>query len=307
MPYWLISSRSAENRLLVGKVKICLTCNRTYADQSLNFCLDDGSTLVFSSDPRPTEGVPAPRSTIAAPTEVLHPSSKPSLQSTIHAPAPPPYSAKGPPQSPVKRSNRLGLILGVGLPLMVILVVGLAVGLMRLGKESASKNRSGSNSNTTPIRTPSLAQQSVSPLTKPRSSRNACFASDPAAGSTDRNGHFAWAQKQDAATLKDNLNSKAALLFRCRSMNVDQLSSVFANISVIVPRYVSDANCFGGDRGVVSTKWSDHKGWGTSKGADAMLNNVQFKMAAALKCMDRAQQNDFFADVSVAMARGSSQ
>jgi hypothetical protein len=206
---------------------------------------------------------------------------------------------------------------------MAILVVGLAIGFIRLSKETGSKTRSNSNvanSNTPPTRTPSLPQQSASPIANtnaprgptgggaiPRSSINACFAADPAAGSTDRNGHFGWAQKQDAATLKDNLNTKAALLFRCRSMNVDQLSSVFANISVIVARYVPEAKCFGGDRGVVSTKWSDHKGWGMSKGADAMLNNLQFKMAAALKCLDRPQQNSFFADVSVAMAGGSSQ
>jgi hypothetical protein len=303
-------------------VKVCPTCNRSYADETLNFCLDDGATLASTADPRPTQRVAAPRSTNEAPTEVLYPSSKPSLQSTIRAPPPPPYPAKQPPQTPQKRSNRLGLMLGVGLPLMVILVVGLAIGFIRLSRENGSKNRPGSNvsnSNTPPTRTPN-PQKSVSPSANtntprgptagegiPRSSMNACFASDPAAGSTDRNGHYAWAQKQDAATLKDNLNAKAALLFRCRSMDVDQLSSVFANISVIVARYVPDANCFGGDRGVVNTKWSDHKGWGMSKGANAMLNNLQFKMAAALKCMDRPQQNEFFADVSVAMAGGSSQ
>lgn len=47
-------------------MKICPTCHKTYADQNLNFCLEDGSVLtsgqapdtVFVNQPRPTQGQP---------------------------------------------------------------------------------------------------------------------------------------------------------------------------------------------------------------------------------------------------------
>lgn len=43
-------------------MKICPSCRRTYSDDSLNFCLDDGSVLTFtSSDPQETLVMNAPR------------------------------------------------------------------------------------------------------------------------------------------------------------------------------------------------------------------------------------------------------
>lgn len=45
-------------------MKICTVCNRTYTDESLNFCLDDGGTLTdFGDKAPPTIVMDAPRTT----------------------------------------------------------------------------------------------------------------------------------------------------------------------------------------------------------------------------------------------------
>ncbi|MGI8883244.1 MAG: DUF4190 domain-containing protein [Pyrinomonadaceae bacterium] len=45
-------------------MKICPNCNQTYTDESLNFCLNDGATLVEKdSEPPPTVFMDAPRTT----------------------------------------------------------------------------------------------------------------------------------------------------------------------------------------------------------------------------------------------------
>jgi len=45
-------------------MKICPVCNQKYTDESLNFCLNDGTTLTSSGDePPPTVVMDAPRKT----------------------------------------------------------------------------------------------------------------------------------------------------------------------------------------------------------------------------------------------------
>ena len=68
------------------------TCNRTYPDDNLAFCLMDGSVLSAPYDPAETRAAPR-RSNEPPPTEVISAPAKPaetrgSLQSTIRAPVP---------------------------------------------------------------------------------------------------------------------------------------------------------------------------------------------------------------------------
>jgi TonB family protein len=51
-------------------MKRCPTCNRTYTDESLNFCLADGAFLSAPTDPQPTVASPTARST-ESPTEII--------------------------------------------------------------------------------------------------------------------------------------------------------------------------------------------------------------------------------------------
>jgi hypothetical protein len=60
-------------------MKQCPACSRTFSDDTLVYCLDDGSVLANAYDPGATQRMPSPRSTSPPPTEYL-PLSKPSQQ-----------------------------------------------------------------------------------------------------------------------------------------------------------------------------------------------------------------------------------
>jgi type II secretory pathway pseudopilin PulG len=60
-------------------MKQCPVCSRTFSDDTLVYCLDDGSVLANAYDPGATLRMPSPRSTNPPPTEYL-PLSKPSPQ-----------------------------------------------------------------------------------------------------------------------------------------------------------------------------------------------------------------------------------
>jgi hypothetical protein len=54
-------------------MKSCPQCNRTYADESLTFCLADGALLSAPYDPETTQRIPPPRSANPPLAEILHP------------------------------------------------------------------------------------------------------------------------------------------------------------------------------------------------------------------------------------------
>src|SRR4051812_27403013 len=69
-------------------MKSCPTCQRTYPDDTLAFCLNDGAVLSAPFDPDQTHRIPPPRDTVPAATELLRDKPRAPQQSTIHAPAP---------------------------------------------------------------------------------------------------------------------------------------------------------------------------------------------------------------------------
>ena len=98
-------------------MKRCPTCGHNYSDETLNYCLADGSLLTVPHDPRATLRMPSPQPTMAAPTDMLHPL---------------------PPRSEEARqiSNRWPVIVLIVL-LAVILGVGIIV-LLKLGQKNSS-------------------------------------------------------------------------------------------------------------------------------------------------------------------------
>src|SRR2546425_6852951 len=55
-------------------MKKCSTCNRTYTDDTLRFCLEDGSSLSAVYDPQATQRMPARVGGDSQSTEILsHP------------------------------------------------------------------------------------------------------------------------------------------------------------------------------------------------------------------------------------------
>jgi PAN domain len=132
-------------------MKACPTCNRTYADETLTFCLVDGSVLSAPYDPHQTLRIPPPRSTDPAPTEVLNPPSRPShstplLPSTIQSPQTPPlYTEKQQAQLKEKRSANPWMVFGIAMSLVSIVAVGTLLNLLWFEKDRAADDRSNRN------------------------------------------------------------------------------------------------------------------------------------------------------------------
>ena len=138
-------------------MKRCPTCNRTYADLSLNFCLDDGTPL--ASDAAPTTDLnetvryPPPRDTSEPPpTEIYRPTSPtptplPSVTPPPPPPPPQPQWSPTPPAPPRKKSNAIWWILG-GFAAVVVIGVGLIVMIIALASMGSGSNTNIGNTNT---------------------------------------------------------------------------------------------------------------------------------------------------------------
>ena len=114
-------------------MKRCPQCNRTYTDDGLSFCLDDGSPLTIAGGPPPsgasaTVQYPQPRETSPQPTIAYNP--------VPAAPPPPPVAAPPPawtPMPPLQTQKRsvwpwlLGggavvLLMGIGVVVLIVAV-----------------------------------------------------------------------------------------------------------------------------------------------------------------------------------------
>src|SRR6266404_823371 len=136
-------------------MKRCPSCNRTYTDLSLNFCLEDGTPLLNdappASDPNATVRYPSPRDTAEPPPTELY---RPETPLVSHVPPPrspqlhppPPQWAPVPPVQPAKKSNAIWWILG-GLAVVAVIGVGLVVMLIALASISSTGNDINANAN----------------------------------------------------------------------------------------------------------------------------------------------------------------
>jgi hypothetical protein len=128
-------------------MKRCPQCNRTYTDDALSFCLDDGSPLVSASapsslDPSATVQYPQPRDTTPQPTIAYGPGQMPPSST------PPPQWSPMPPIAPQKRSV-WPWILGIG-AVLIFLGIGGVLLLVALAINNANNNNNAntnSNSN----------------------------------------------------------------------------------------------------------------------------------------------------------------
>ncbi|HEV7475677.1 MAG TPA: hypothetical protein VGN90_16600 [Pyrinomonadaceae bacterium] len=143
-------------------MKSCPSCNRTYTDASLNFCLEDGTPLINSAapgfDPNATIRYSEPRDTTTP---------RPDVPVAPVAPAPPIYQAATPvathgssfgqqqphqlsrPGAQVKKSSAAWWIIG-GILIIGVIAVGaviMIIAIARMGSNSnANSNRANANS-----------------------------------------------------------------------------------------------------------------------------------------------------------------
>lgn len=129
-------------------MKRCPSCNRTYTDPSLNFCLEDGTPLTTDapppSDPNATVRYPSARDTVEPPpTEIYRPDSPlVSSQPQQWTPTPTPM----PSMAPQKKSNAVWWILG-GLAAVAVIGVGLVVMLIALASMGGNTNNNNGSPN----------------------------------------------------------------------------------------------------------------------------------------------------------------
>ena len=140
-------------------MKRCPTCNRTYTDLSLNFCLEDGTPLAVDGPPliqtRPS-GIPRARDTSEPPpTEIYRPEpavvaprpTTPTPPPPTRPPPPPPQWTPTPPAAPPqKKSNAIWWILG-GLAAVLVIGVGLVVMLIALASLGTDNRNLNANRN----------------------------------------------------------------------------------------------------------------------------------------------------------------
>ena len=117
-------------------MKICPTCKKTYSDESLNFCLDDGTVLnQFSEDDNSQPTVFMGQPPVTAPNTVVSSQGSDPVVNQFGAAPPQTYSPQQQkglshtvPQRPVKKSRTWLWVVGI---LGVILVIG-GIGLVGL-------------------------------------------------------------------------------------------------------------------------------------------------------------------------------
>jgi hypothetical protein len=138
-------------------MKRCPTCNRTYTDLSLNFCLEDGTPLASDApDLNATIRYPDPKDTSEPPpTEIYRPTppvtSRPAVPTAPTRPTPPPPPPPQPQWSPMpqpaprKKSNAIWWVLG-GFAALAVIGVGLVVMLIALAS-LGNTNNSNLNAN----------------------------------------------------------------------------------------------------------------------------------------------------------------
>lgn len=143
-------------------MKICPNCQSTYTDESLNFCLDDGATLVRAADTassRDSEAtfimserteslnVTPPTVAFVPPTQVYIPRGTPTdhtppISPTAHMQerytAPDAYLAA---QQPKPRSNLLiASVTAIAILLLLLVGIGIALLMRGAGKSSGANN-----------------------------------------------------------------------------------------------------------------------------------------------------------------------
>ena len=128
-------------------MKRCPQCNRTYTDDALSFCLDDGSPLLSTgapmSDPGATVQFPQPRDTSPQATIAFNPGQPPP------PPTPPPSWNPMPPQTPQKRSV-LPWVLGIG-AVLVFMGIGVVILIFAVAKIANDNNNNGNSNNSNKV------------------------------------------------------------------------------------------------------------------------------------------------------------
>lgn len=108
-------------------MKICPTCNRSYTDDTLSFCLHDGSVLISGTDdPQATQRIPVPPNTDPSASTLVYQDQGASPPPRVPSPQPQ-YGAWAEPQK--RGGGKVWWAIG-GIAVVLLLVAGAVVGLV---------------------------------------------------------------------------------------------------------------------------------------------------------------------------------
>lgn len=138
-------------------MKRCPSCNRTYADASLNFCLEDGTPLVshidHSFDPHATVRDQPPRHTSEPPvTEIYREKPLRNRAPQMNQPRQAQQWSPSPQLRPQKKSNALWWVVG-GIAVVGILGIGLIVMFLVFSRLGVNSNAGNGSTNTRTVNT----------------------------------------------------------------------------------------------------------------------------------------------------------
>lgn len=147
-------------------MKSCPSCNRTYADDTLTFCLNDGALLSAPYDPQATLQIPSARSTNQT-TEILSASPQadtgsPRQQTTVRPSAPFNYQQENlADASPKRQSSRTRLIVGVVIATLTVAVLILGYVVWTGNQSTTEDSKRDANTQTkVPSPTPNVTPNS---------------------------------------------------------------------------------------------------------------------------------------------------
>lgn len=134
-------------------MKRCPKCQSTYTDDTLRFCLQDGTPLVSTSGTDPEATVISPHNE-PPPTEVMRPSAPPPTTPSFNSdrvrpaqvvPLPPPVSYQTPPPAQAPRSSNRGLVIALSALVIILLVTLGGLGAWLYLRERAGTSTGNQN------------------------------------------------------------------------------------------------------------------------------------------------------------------
>ena len=148
-------------------MKICPRCQKTYTDDSLNFCLEDGSVLTQAqaAAPAPTVMINEPRITQPQPSMSSQPVSQPGGQPAWNT-APQQYSMQ-----PPKKSSKMWIWVVLILGVLAVVCGGGLVGLVYIGSQAdkaSNVTTTANNASKSNIFSPTNSKSNTSSSTSSR-------------------------------------------------------------------------------------------------------------------------------------------
>jgi len=232
-------------------MKHCPLCKRVYTDQTLNFCLEDGTVLSTATDPNVRETA---RAAAEAPTEVLRAVEWPPRAGAQTLPAlqqqhvlPPVYTPM--PTAPAKQGQKI--FLGIAFAVLLIIVAVMAYLLVRKEPEknenevyAVTNNSNEANANTQPARVTATAatpMPTATPIPSPTPTPTP-MPNTAAARTAVLNVMGYWAESLRRQDLSGHLRLYADYLDEFYRLGRVSREQVRTNRQAIFARYYSSTN-----------------------------------------------------------------